>query len=428
MVGESHTEAFGLVINFDCMDTVSTRDNLLFCLSSRPLEEKRQRAKTFDLQTWANLASEANRFDLMPLLYFRLGQQGTGMPETLCREFEKKWFVSASANLLVYHQLQRILKMLAGAGLPVVVLKGAYLAHGIYPDPALRPMGDVDLFVRREELAKTVEILEALGYHTSRPFWIEDECAVRHHLPAFSQPGQPIIEVHWSLVAPAQALTRSIKMDLEGVWERIRPLTLAGVPAYGLAPVDLVAHLCLHTCRDRFVFGLRALCDLQESLAVFGETFDWEALGQQARQWGIERCIYLTLYLVARYLQGPVPEAFLAALRPHDFSPEVAEWAMGQIFEGRLIGTPTALTQVQGQKPVWAKTSAILRGFFPAPAIIRKKYALSPDSTIVYPYYLFHAMDLFRLYGWNAVQLMRARPGVLHPVQRMTALGEWLFP
>ncbi|GAB4581721.1 MAG: hypothetical protein Fur0022_44710 [Anaerolineales bacterium] len=374
---------------------------------------------------WVELASEANRFDLMPLVYFRLGRsQANLIPDYLCQEFEKKWFISTSANLLVHRQLQIVLRELIEVGIQVIVLKGAYLAYKVYRDPALRLMGDVDILVRREQLAKTVEVLDRLGYQTAKPFWIEDECAVRHHLPAFTQPGQPIIEVHWSLIAP----TNKVKIDLDGLWKRAMPLQIAGIPVFGLSPVDLVAHLSLHACRDRFVFGLRALSDIQETLTFFENSFDWSSLRQRAEEWQIERCIFLTLFLAARHLGVKVPEWFLNALRPVDFAPNVSTWAMEQVFEGRIIGMPPAITQFQGRKSFGAKVTALVRGFFPAPAMIRKKYALPPHSWKVYLFYIYHGIDLLRLHGWSAVQLWRGNPGVLQPVQRMTALGEWLFP
>jgi len=48
-------------------------------------------------------------------------------------------------NLLLYHELPRILKVLSP--LPVIVLKGAALAATIYHRIGLRTMGDLDLLV-----------------------------------------------------------------------------------------------------------------------------------------------------------------------------------------------------------------------------------------------------------------------------------------
>src|SRR5438105_2268443 len=50
-------------------------------------------------------------------------------------------------------QLVEILDACRPAGIEPLVLKGAYLAAHIYPQPGLRPMNDIDLLVRPEALA-----------------------------------------------------------------------------------------------------------------------------------------------------------------------------------------------------------------------------------------------------------------------------------
>ena len=54
-------------------------------------------------------------------------------------------------------------------GFPVVVLKGAVLAHGAYPDPLLRPFTDLDLLVPGPRLEEFVVALAGYGYERSRP-------------------------------------------------------------------------------------------------------------------------------------------------------------------------------------------------------------------------------------------------------------------
>lgn len=52
---------------------------------------------------------------------------------------------------------------LAGAGVEYRVLKGPAYAHLLYPDPSLRPFGDIDLLVRGEDFARAASLVEALG-------------------------------------------------------------------------------------------------------------------------------------------------------------------------------------------------------------------------------------------------------------------------
>jgi hypothetical protein len=47
-------------------------------------------------------------------------------------------------------------------------VKGALLQHWLYADPAERPLTDVDLLVRADDLGMAVERLEAVGYRRTR--------------------------------------------------------------------------------------------------------------------------------------------------------------------------------------------------------------------------------------------------------------------
>ena len=61
-------------------------------------------------------------------------------------------------------ELQRVLEASAVAGLSPVLLKGAALAHTVYPDPALRPRRDTDVIVREQDEPVMRLTLERMGY------------------------------------------------------------------------------------------------------------------------------------------------------------------------------------------------------------------------------------------------------------------------
>jgi hypothetical protein len=54
-------------------------------------------------------------------------------------------------------------------GIAFAVLKGASLAHTIYPDPSLRSFGDIDLLVASRDYYTTCEVLARMGHERQRP-------------------------------------------------------------------------------------------------------------------------------------------------------------------------------------------------------------------------------------------------------------------
>ncbi len=62
-------------------------------------------------------------------------------------------------------ELREVLAALAGAGLPVLLLKGAALAYTLYPEPHLRERCDTDLLLpSRDEAERAWRVLQTLGY------------------------------------------------------------------------------------------------------------------------------------------------------------------------------------------------------------------------------------------------------------------------
>ncbi|MFM7326680.1 MAG: nucleotidyltransferase family protein, partial [Nodosilinea sp.] len=143
---------------------------------------------------------------------------------------------AARFNLTLVRELKTILAALNRATIPVIVLKGAYLAQAIYPQLHLRQMGDMDLLVPQERVVEAYALVQSLGYQVYRQHLddVSDTPAVmvgensRHHLtPLGKAPGLPLVELHWTLCDADEAADFS----LAELWQRAQPITLAGEPA-----------------------------------------------------------------------------------------------------------------------------------------------------------------------------------------------------
>ena len=126
-----------------------------------------ERLNALSEDDWALLGRMAEAERVAPLIYW--AAKGS---QELRAAFDPKtynivqtaYYASAAHNAVLFQELERILRMLEAADIPVIVLKGAALAQTIYPDIALRPMTDLDLLVKPEHLDRAVELLRAAGY------------------------------------------------------------------------------------------------------------------------------------------------------------------------------------------------------------------------------------------------------------------------
>lgn len=84
---------------------------------------------------------------------------------------EEEYKNNRARNLLIINELTVILEAANRAGIEVIPLTGVLLALAVYPDPALRPMADIDFLVHPEDQTRIGNIMANLGYQidTSLP-------------------------------------------------------------------------------------------------------------------------------------------------------------------------------------------------------------------------------------------------------------------
>ncbi len=174
--------------------------------------------------------------------------------------FEEIRFARARANRLL-ETLAATVGVLRAADVEVVALKGAALAFFHYPDPALRPMGDLDLLLAEPgDLVRATKALEGAGWRAlldtprHRVFVRPDERVAR---PASEDPENPIrIEVHTSFRLPVLGRVYDASAALRhGAETR----DLAGTPVAIAAGDALLTHLLFHAAEDFAGNGIRGI-------------------------------------------------------------------------------------------------------------------------------------------------------------------------
>ncbi len=195
------------------------------------------------------------------------------------------------------------------AGVSCVALKGSAVRALSLHLPGERPMGDIDLLIRPDDVAAAARVIESLDY--------EAAFSSRRHrvfMPRHSRPTQsygehvdnPLrIEVHERVFEPLPVQVVDITSSL---WpSRCRP----GLNPYATFPA-LMRHILLHTSGNMRANAMRFL-QLYE-IAVFARRMDdgdWsELLGGNPRTgWWV----YPALSMAERYAPGSVPRHVLDA-------------------------------------------------------------------------------------------------------------------
>jgi hypothetical protein len=385
---------------------------------------------------WETIVRLSKRHGLLPLLYHHLKAFGLAsrVPGSVWQELRQAYRYNAARNATLGHALEEVLAGLESAGMPVIVLKGAHLAHVVYDSIALRSMGDVDLLVRRQDLLAVAERFSTLGYTPLQGTWQQAAALDVHSLPVFTRRNAPGFELHWHivrLISPDRRMTTPFHIDLDGLWARAQPATIAGAPALVLSPEDLLLHLCVHLAEHNFRIGPRAYYDLAATIRHYGPDLDWALVERRARRWRAERCVYLALRLAVELLAAAVPEGLLQALRPDALDPHLVAWAREQTVTGPGPDLPQLhnLARVGQAAGLRDQVATFLRIVFPSPGALAAIYGLPPASRRVFLYYPVRLWDLVHKYGHVTWRLLRGEGEAVAAAGqegRANALWEWL--
>lgn len=415
------------------MNSDQIDDCLLACLRSSPVPAGVGGVAPLSEGDWEELLRQSDRHKVTPLLYHRLRtcHPDLPIPDGITEKLRQAHLDNSARNLRLYSRLGKVLRLLRQENIPVIALKGAYLAEFVYAHPAIRFMYDLDLLVHEDDVMKVDALLLEMGctpadYHQT----VESTNEFGYIMPK----RDVCLEIHWRILPPIFPFP----IDTDGQWGRSRPVIIAGVEAAVFCPEDLLVHLCLHAgCCHGFEPGLRIFCDIIEIFRHHDTDMDWSLVHRLTREWGVEKSVYLTLKLAMELLGARLPEGFLEDLRPDDFDERFVVLAKDLIFSRRPQTTRLPLSMVPllaqfwGASRFWDKVALSWKRVFIPRKAMAKLYPPPSDSLRIYFYYVVRLRNLLRTYGRDVWRWLRRDRELLDYAQEgrdLTTLKDWLSP
>lgn len=294
-------------------------DLLLCCARTDPGPTVLQRAASLleGPTDWDVVVRLARRHRIVPLLHLNLDRlQWMAVPADVRSELHAARQANAANCLQLAAELVRLLSVFEQAGIAAIPFKGVMLAARTYGDVALREAGDIDLLVRREDIARAVHLLESTGlrpafptstprearylqnlYGTRRADYLLSHC--EHHL--VSDDGRLNVDLHWAI-----ALREfSLPLDMRGLWDRATRQRLAGREMPALCNEDLLLALCVNGAKDCWE-RLDRVCDVAELIRAAPQ-LDWARLFDLSQRAGAQRMLRIGLSLARDLLDADLP-------------------------------------------------------------------------------------------------------------------------
>ena len=345
---------------------------------------------------WSELAALACEKRVSPLVKRAIARAGgyPAMPQDTGERLgaDVRW--RSVQALRQGFALARLSERLSGAGMSPIALKGVRLAFGQYPDPALRPMRDLDLLVLPEEAeAAQAMLLDLPGYELA-PWAGRYGIEYGHQLPELRDVEQGVtIEIHHRLNARGweheAELVGKVRSEAETITVLGRTVL---VPSREANLLHIVEHATLH---HTFENGPLTLADLHYMCA--GAQIDWPGLLDAAETMGLRRSLVLIAGVALRHGAVWVPDVLRAEAQACAPWLDVSDLALLQSRDAAMQQAMLRrLDQRSGGKASWR--AALRRMLRPDPYLLAKFAGTQPTSPLRWAGYPRWLADRGRTY------------------------------
>ncbi|MFC1496604.1 nucleotidyltransferase family protein [Candidatus Margulisiibacteriota bacterium] len=253
--------------------------------------------------------------------------------------------LTAGYNLVLIQNLNSILDKFKENRIGVILLKGAALLEKIYPDISTRPMSDLDLLVKKEELKQCQEILEGLGF---RP---KPENSGILYVKA----GEPAVCVDLHTEIP---YLQNQDLIREQVKDSLLP------------PEENLIYLCYHLAVHHGYPFEKWVRDIELFIDHYKDQLDWEKLVEKIKKYRLEIPCYYTLKKAGKVIKELKPGQSLRNL------------LFKKIFEAKQ-----PIQNIDYLLMVLVDPLRLFSFCFPSVEFMEKRYALKRPA--VYLFYIF---------------------------------------
>ena len=140
--------------------------------------------RNLSVADWEVVLQEAERQSVFPLCY---AEAAALLPASSADAWKRRYYQHISHNYKIINAHHEVHDLLAAAGISYAIIKGCASSF-YYPEPELRTMGDVDIYVSRSSVEEVRTLFEARG---CRAYGLEH---IRHW--TYQMDGVNV-EVHW---------------------------------------------------------------------------------------------------------------------------------------------------------------------------------------------------------------------------------------
>jgi len=392
-------------------NAISAEAELLLSCSRVDLDaSSRDRARTLLGQPldWEYVSRTAYDNAVLPLVYSNLQKHfPDAIPQTVLNPLRIRFRDHVKHNFLLTAELLKLLGEFETLGIKAVPFKGPLLAVLAYGDLSLRQFSDLDILVRREDVAHAKNIILSKGFKLwGKPREVPDAVYLksRHAETFVTEDGRVTLDLHWRFVQTQY----SVEFEPDYLWKRLERVSLGGRMIPCLKFEDLFLYLCIHGSKHSWE-RLGWICDISEMTRVRPQP-DWNNLLSRANALNIERVILLAVKLAHDLLEAPLPEILATRIDKDPAIEKLSRLVLKKLFNQKQLANKVLAktyfqwrtrTQLQDKLPYF------MYSFHMAVTPNEEDLKILPLPNFLYfLYYPLRALRLFAVYAFGRRKLV----------------------
>jgi hypothetical protein len=230
------------------------------------------------------------------------------LPDDFITRIQKSYQDNLVDQISYLAEFMKIKGMLEQEGIVIVPFKGFRLAHDYYTDIGGREGGDIDVFTEFRHLGRIRELMLTSGYVIEKSmsdYTLKDLARRAGEYNFGKWEGERCLyhfEYHWRMTSPVYGMG----ISFDDLSSQVVPGLIQGQGLMRFSPsADLLLTVMHHGGKDpfnelKYVHDIAAIMRRQEEI-------DWEWVLLQARQFRLERLIYVALRLANELFDSAVP-------------------------------------------------------------------------------------------------------------------------
>jgi hypothetical protein len=310
------------------------------------------------------------------------------IPEEVFSRLNTIYHRSLIRNILLYEQFRKIQNTLSERGIPIIPLKGIYLAETFYRDIGLRQMSDIDLLVKEKDSKRCLQILSEMGFVAKeriKTTFINNQSGAKH-LPTMVK-NDIFVEIHYRV--PVDNTPNVI--DIDDYWQSATTVTLFNTQTLALSPENLLQYLCIHLERhfNEGKIQLYQFTDLLILLQKYYHIINWELFEKNCLAINCIKNAGKILFLLHKFFLVEFPEHIRHSFIPQEDNNATRLFVhylnCDEISIQKAIGIQNVrnLKKVKGIKK---RVRFVIDDLFPSRTFMYRRYHIKHKPLVIFYY------------------------------------------